>query len=663
MVIVETAPQAASLVGERGRGGVNEREVIALAPAAAYELERRGITHRSLRHLVSRDEIDALGVDHLDRLDQITAIIDRSLEEAQVPGLAAMKVKPGALAWFEFKRLLNSVGFRGRVLSKLLAERPKSLACFSVPPVRPRNESLLVAGSLWSLVARRVCETQKVPCQWLPEPWRFPDIHRARARWRRSVPDALRWRGGALLRASRFIGWGGAIQLRSLAAASRAIDGPVIMFLSPGMNLPHVLAGVLAGARLCPGFLNGVQGEAVEVWLRNDRDGWFRRGQRLGRRRAVERGETRHRLRRGWDELARSPDFRALWQEGSLDFFDLVEEWIGDFMCAASLDLVDTYLRTSEALEILRPRAMIVEVMGSAPVKASVLAARQAGIPVLVYRHGTSLAYLTMEARLAPEEYRNDVVFADKLLCWGEGDARFFRRWSEVDAMPVGSAHLDALRSGRRRGEWEERRRCQRGRLGIEERTPAAVYVLQNLVGEVFSNPYRYRLPDVEWEIERAIVAVFREFPEIALIVKLHPDRQFPVPPLPAWTRDVGMKNVRFVRDEAMADLLAAGDLFISDYPTTSFLEMLTTDKPVFVCGHDLPTGFFPGAELLPMWEERVVFAKDLPSFLDTLRAALSKGVFRRPSSGDDLLRHFGIHLDDGGSAQRVIEALEAEVR
>ncbi len=184
---------------------------------------------------------------------------------------------------------------------------------------------------------------------------------------------------------------------------------------------------------------------------------WSRSVIPLMLRPATENDEARQ-AREAWKLLTQLPQFLNLWQERGTPYFEVAADWMQQYVCRTSLQLVDIFTQVRKAVEQLRPRAVIAEVMGVATTKAIVLAARQAGIPVLVYRHGSSLGYLTMETGVAPEEYRNDVLFADKLLCWGEADATFFRRWCGVDAVPVGSAHLDSLRQIQRTDAWERRR-------------------------------------------------------------------------------------------------------------------------------------------------------------------------------------------------------------
>ena len=102
--------------------------------------------------------------------------------------------------------------------------------------------------------------------------------------------------------------------------------------------------------------------------------------------------------------------------------------------------------------------------------------------------------------------------------------------------------------------------------------------------------------------------------------------------------------------------------MFITDYPSTSFLEMLTTDRPILFCGHELPKKFDPDKwhpSFLDMWKERVSYAEDLKDFLNLLRTSLREKRFKPVESEDTLLRLFGTHLNDGKSAERAHAFLE----
>jgi hypothetical protein len=656
IALVETAAQAEAL--DTPTTLPARPAVLSLLPEAGLALGRRGLSYWSLRDVIAPAEVDAVATDQMARLEEAVAAIDRALENAGVPGVAEMMTKPTALAWSELKTLLNSVGLRLNVLARLHEQGVRRVIAFAPLPA-PEDAPLLSGPSLWGRVLRAAATEGAFDLTWLSLPAAPPPPPSA-LRWLAAVlPDQIRWHGGAVLRAARFIGWSSAITPARHPRLASGSMPPVVLFLSAGSNLPPVIDAALASSCVRPAFPIGLRPRAFEVWHQRRSGAWSRTIHPVG---LDERTEAARAVTRAWEALCASAAFRRLWDERGLAGFPAMAGFLRAFVTRTSLDLIDVWRTTTRGLEALHIRAVLAEVTGTGPVKAVMAAARQAGIPVLVYRHGVSLGYMTMEYGVAPEEYRNDVLFADRLLCWGDLDVEFFQRWHGTPAVAVGSTHLDGLRRLQRSPAAATLRAQVRQRLDIPAGTRCAVYVLQNLAGNAIATPRRYRLPDVEWTIERAIIEAFRDFTDVTLVVRLHPDPAYPEPPVSRLVRDLGMINVRVVREGSMAELLAAGDLFITDYPTTAFLEMLTTDKPVLVCGQDLPPGFAPGPAVQPLWSERVLFRPDLAGFLDMLRSVLVDGVTVPPPAGDGLLKNFGTHRDDGASALRVLAALKAVV-
>jgi hypothetical protein len=463
----------------------------------------------------------------------------------------------------------------------------------------------------------------------------------------------MRWRVASSRRALTVLGPSAILPSSTTSPSAAAV--PSILVLGPGENLRGVIAEAVRRRSVRLAFLNGTFAERLETWEPQG-NGWRRSLVNLGG--AQESQEVLDRAGDAWAALRRSASFQVAWRDGDVDYIDVVADWLRGFVCETVPRLIATVDRAAEAIERLRPAAVIAEVTGPASVKAAITAARQHGTPVSIYRHGASLGYLTMEDRLAPEEYHNDARYADTLLCWGGGDVAFFQKWSDVKAIAVGATALDELRRLQGSSAWARRRERVRWRLGIPATSPCVAYVLQNTPYAKFATPYRYRLPDVEWAIQRAIVKAFAAHPHAVLLVEAHPARDSAPPPLDALVRDEGLHNVRVSRNDGMGDVLAAADMFITDFPTTAFLEMLTTTKPVFVCGEEMPSAFAPGPRLAGAWAARVVYRETVAGLLEALAGALATP----PAAASDhrLLRDFGVHLDDGGSAARVMDLLEA---
>ena len=148
-------------------------------------------------------------------------------------------------------------------------------------------------------------------------------------------------------------------------------------------------------------------------------------------------------------------------------------------------------------------------------------------------------------------------------------------------------------------------------------------------------------------------------------MVKLHAVPLCPRSPIAQLIKDGRIRNCT-VSTAPFTSLIPIADLFVTDYPSTSFLEMLTTDHPILVCGYQLPWPWAPGRwhpSVLEMWQERVAYADGLEEFLELLRTYLREERFQPVRSHNTLLKLFGTHLDDGGSVDRAYTFLESVAR
>ena len=163
------------------------------------------------------------------------------------------------------------------------------------------------------------------------------------------------------------------------------------------------------------------------------------------------------------------------------------------------------------------------------------------------------------------------------------------------------------------------------------------------------------------FRLEQSILKVFSEFPDIQFVVKLLYTPFSPTSPTAQLVRDKQLKNVAVIT-EPFLSLLPMGDMFITDYPALPLLEMLTTDRPILLCGYLQPWPWAPGKwhpSVLDMYKERIAYADDLEEFLELLRTYLREEQFQPVRSENTLLKLFGTHLDDGKSVDRAYAFLE----
>ena len=108
--------------------------------------------------------------------------------------------------------------------------------------------------------------------------------------------------------------------------------------------------------------------------------------------------------------------------------------------------------------------------------------------------------------------------------------------------------------------------------------------------------------------------------------------------------------------------VLGMADTFVIDVASTIFLEMLTTDRPILLCAHQLSKKLDPSrwsSEVRAMWDERVGYSNDLEEFIQILRQHLDQDDSVAVKSNDTLLKLFGTHKNDGASAERAYRFLK----
>ena len=111
--------------------------------------------------------------------------------------------------------------------------------------------------------------------------------------------------------------------------------------------------------------------------------------------------------------------------------------------------------------------------------------------------------------------------------------------------------------------------------------------------GNIRVAPYRGRSPSRAFDLERNLVEVFEEFQNYQFVVKLQAAPRYPCSPIVQLIKDRQIPNC-IVSTQPLTSLLSVADMFVTDYPSTTFLEMLTTDRPILFCGYQLPWPWAP---------------------------------------------------------------------
>ena len=362
-----------------------------------------------------------------------------------------------------------------------------------------------------------------------------------------------------------------------------------------------------------------------------------------------------------WSEVKSLDGFVTPLRFSGVDCLPVMERRLQHLFEFNLSELVLMFLRARSLIRSESPFVVLESSIVDCRLQAIALATRSEGIPFVVYRHGDSGGHIWMENGGSHINFfeRTDLQQADYVLVFGEGDVAFFEKSKKPDLhiIPVGSAVLDETKRHIRSSVVGDLHRQSK----LDPLKKTVIYVTTGMDGNIRLAPYRSRSPSRMFSLERSIIEVFAEFPHIQFVVKAKRSTFTPYSPTVQFVRDRQFRNVKVISGSFLSYVPMA-DMFITDYPSTAFLEMLTTDRPILVCGHDLPRKFnlekwHPS--MLDMWKERVVYADDLEEFLELLRAHLREERFQAVESSNTLLKLFGTHLDDGRSVDRAYTFLE----
>ena len=297
--------------------------------------------------------------------------------------------------------------------------------------------------------------------------------------------------------------------------------------------------------------------------------------------------------------------------------------------------------------------------MGSNIHQTISLISSQSQSQFIVYRHGDSAGHVMMESITHPVIDRLEMQSSDYVLAFGHGDVMYLSgdNTSTAKVIPVGSAVLDNIHATNTKNSSSEIAK----KYGLDSSKKTVIYVPTTMDGNIRIIPYRSQSPSRRFSIEREIIEVFANHPQVQFIVKFPLLPEYPFSATARLIKDLNIENC-FIITDPFLDLIPIADMFVTDYTSTNFIEMLTTDKPILVCGQDFPLPWNPDKwhpSILQMWRERVEYYDDLPEFKENLDKKLLSMEFNSISSDDTLLKLFGTHKNDGCSLERAISALD----
>ena len=277
--------------------------------------------------------------------------------------------------------------------------------------------------------------------------------------------------------------------------------------------------------------------------------------------------------------------------------------------------------------------------------RLSVHILKRLGIPVLTWQHGYAGSW-----REGPTQYHalSDATDVDAALVYGPEVKKAYQGYARSPVISVGSAQLEAMSPVPRHDIEPGRRRV----------LYATTNYYQNTWYVGFSPPFSDRLfykdqLDMVNGLQRMAGQYGAE-----VTVKLHPNRAYRVPPwVSRFSHEQGFPVYR--ESPSFEELLRRTDVVVLDLPSTTLLQALSTDLPVFaITSH----WTFP-EEAASLLRGRVCLADNVEDLLSVLDRYLDTGEYAPSLQDRGFLGEFGTNRDLENAVDRVVETVEALVR
>jgi len=657
LVCIELPRQIGSAFKALKKKGISNYRILALTPHAEYALEKLG--HESLRpeNYHSEEDINDVGLKDVSVLNEFCDFVDESLEK-RWEILSENEIFPAHLSWYNLKIMFNSVSIPTFIFKRVLEhEQPQQVLFFGTRPRPVGRDLTFTRESVWSAVIPEACKEAGITAEPLGHDTdpivltRCPgaQFSGTRQKLKNLAKFTLGPTGTAVWRASKLKATTILSKQRYSSAGQTISSRPTLLTLERSYSLRHVLNHIDV-----EGSFNVLHWNIGQAQLHHFANGKDQQPVDMESPDLPSREFLESHGRRLWSEIMDSTQLRGFLRFWGVDVYSVLERRLQRFFEINVPEIVSYYLRARSLLKKVRPTAVLAAPMGDHRRHAVALASKIEKIPFIVYQHGSSRGYVQMESADSEVTEQNDLRSADYVFCFGEGDVQYHQNHANATAeiFAIGSAALDQLRGPVSPGKRAE----LLSRFGLSADKRTVMYVPNSMDGSVRVAPYRLPSPSSNFQVQQRFLDAFAEFPNVQFILKLHETETNPCSPIAQVVLDRRLDNCRVIT-EPFTSVMSMADMFITDSPpSTAFLEMLTTDRPVLVCGSLLTQRWVPGKwhpSVLDMWKERVVYSEDLDEFLDLLRRYLREDKFQAVETYDTLLRLFGTHLDDGNSALR----------
>jgi hypothetical protein len=549
LIFLEDAASIAAMKGDTGRHA-GDIQYVSLSPSASFALDHARIPHKTLKDYGGGTERYEAGLENFRIVDRLVAVLDRAI----APLHAIPTLTPARYTTCDLKILFDQLGNTISTIKTVIdTERADAVCLYTRSPVGtgPGASVLSPDESIPAVVLGM--NGWNVPVT-IVNAHPDPSGQTADEGSVVSAPDLKNWlqKRDLLFNLSLIAKRNGTGRAAGtlLSYLTRRHRCPVLLYNS-GYNWDDALSD-LYRAGICPVY------RISDADFRDDAG-------------PDARGKNRARVR----ELCRTdPQVRALGTIHGIDAAAFLNERIAAVVGDAIGESVASYKGARGMIRARGCRCLLHSVRERPAGHAIVQAAHDEKIPAVSWQHGGA-GYCDHPIMPFIEFINSDWHFV-----FGPAVGKSYRQISEKIGLgkipvfiPTGSSSLEYFRASAKK-------------MPVRPENPPVVYITTHFLNNLcpISQPCDPSAWNESiWDMQKQFMACAKRHPGRQFILKLHPiqtDRE----PHKSYLKENGIGNVELITAErSTRELTDIADILVFDLVSTGILQVLTSDRPVFI--------------------------------------------------------------------------------
>ena len=315
-----------------------------------------------------------------------------------------------------------------------------------------------------------------------------------------------------------------------------------------------------------------------------------------------------------------------------MDLAELIGDKINTCIHHGITNFTRMYTESEKMLDLWKPQAILFSVIDRPKDWVTLHAAKRRGCPIIAWGHGASgQASFT-------KQYRDELLLCDYYFTQGAGSQKTYETYIEHPfvSKPIGFPILDDLYA-------------KLAGLKSTEKIYEVIYAPTNYYKNNFYFSFYPGVIDHKlYEVHEKIIS-FLKIQKCRSLLKIGYGNYFEKFFVYAFGNSLEIES-----SKPLTELIPYGNAFIIDLPTTTLIEVLCTEKPVFVL-----TQFIKLTEHAErLLKKRAICCETVDKLIQALDTFMVRGEYPADLKNQEYLCAYGTYMNDGQSAKRGADAV-----